>query len=125
MKWIVAFVLSIALAGPLQAGTGPVGLAVIAATAVASVDDKPRTERQIADPQGEDEGSWKERWKEKAVKTARKVAIFVNTNEVTGNPDLPAEMRDSLPHEIVPKFWNALKAHCRQRCTDGMSAPSK
>lgn len=53
--------------------------------------------------------------KERAGGLLRKAATYVNTHPVLGNPDLPDEHRDILPHEAFGKLRDSFKALMREK----------
>lgn len=53
--------------------------------------------------------------KEKAGGLARKAATYLNTHPVIGNPDLPDEYRDILPHEAFGKLKESFQDLLREK----------
>jgi len=56
--------------------------------------------------------------KDKAARLARKAATYLNTHPVVGNPDLPEEYRDILPHEAFGKLKDSFKTLMREKLRD-------
>lgn len=53
----------------------------------------------------------------------RKAATYLNTHPVVGNPDLPEEHRDILPHEAFGKLKESFKAVLREKLRAANSGP--
>lgn len=45
----------------------------------------------------------------------RKAATYLNTHKLIGDPDLPEEYRDILPHEAFGRFKESLKDVLREK----------
>lgn len=113
MKRVLVMTGLLALSLNASAGVLKVGLVAAAATELPKAVS---TVRQIAeDGKNSDFNDRIAALKEKAGATVRRMAVFINTNPVLGNPDIDEDLRDVLPHEAVKGLINSWRHRHRHR----------